>query len=93
MTTEAKNATAKRLLGIVEGGAIRPAQAFVPRGERPGVWCSSLQDWEPTATKAILDPNVRRGARRSSWNTSRARTRHRRLVVTESRRPRIESPR
>lgn len=39
------------LPAIVTHGEIVPATALVPRGVRPAVWCSTNQDWEPTATK------------------------------------------
>jgi hypothetical protein len=36
---------------IYTDGEIRPATAYVPDGERPIVWFSCREDWEPTATK------------------------------------------
>ncbi len=41
---------------------IRGAAAGVPAGERPLVWFSSRQLWEPTATKGIVVNGVRRDA-------------------------------
>ena len=38
-------------IGIMESGVILPATAKVPAGERPIVWFSSNQEWEPTSTK------------------------------------------
>lgn len=41
---------------IVQSEVILPATENVPRGEKPAVWFSLNQSWEPTATKGILDP-------------------------------------
>ena len=41
-----------RLLNIVIEGEIKPATLFVDRAEKPVVWFSFRQDWEPTATPA-----------------------------------------
>jgi hypothetical protein len=41
---------------IVQTEVILPATENVPRGEKPAVWFSLNQSWEPTATKGILDP-------------------------------------
>ncbi len=38
-------------IGIMESGVILPATAKVSAGERPIVWFSSNQEWEPTSTK------------------------------------------
>jgi len=43
-------------IGIIESGVIRPATDKVPAGERPIVWFSSNQEWEPTSTKYIMTP-------------------------------------
>ena len=48
---------------IVAGGLILPATTFVPEGEKPCVWFSTRQHWEPTATKGIVGPDgVRQNA-------------------------------
>jgi len=39
---------------IVDDGVIRPATAWVRAGERPIVWFSSNQEWEPTSTKIYV---------------------------------------
>jgi hypothetical protein len=46
--------TAQSLLKIVETGSILPATAFVAKEERPIVWFSLNQSWEPTANKLYL---------------------------------------
>ena len=38
----------------MESGVILPATAKVPAGERPIVWFSSNQEWEPTSTKLYV---------------------------------------
>lgn len=40
---------------IMAGGFILPATLHVPTGEKPIVWFSTRQDWEPSATKGIAD--------------------------------------
>jgi len=40
-----------RLKKILEDGEIRPATAGEPKGEKPAVWFSIHDDWEPTANK------------------------------------------
>ena len=40
---------------IVESELILPVFENVPRNEKPAVWFSLNQSWEPTATKGILD--------------------------------------
>jgi hypothetical protein len=42
---------------IVEDGMIKPAVACVEMREKPAVWFSTRQDWEPTANKLLLLPN------------------------------------
>jgi hypothetical protein len=42
------------LPGIREHGALTPATAHVPKDEKPAVWFSARQRWEPTAAKAGL---------------------------------------
>jgi len=44
-----------RLEGILVAGELRPATAGVPAGEKPCVWFSVNQDWEPTANKLGKD--------------------------------------
>lgn len=41
---------------IIASGAINPATAGVPVGERPAVWFSTHPVWEETANKAIVTP-------------------------------------
>lgn len=44
------------LLGRIKvDGIIRPTAAGVPAGERPAVWLSFAEHWEPTATKYMRD--------------------------------------
>lgn len=44
--------TERNFLGIARDGLIRPATAFVPRGERPAAWFTTKdQLFEPTACK------------------------------------------
>ena len=40
---------------VIESGEIRPATLYVPKNERPAVWFSLDQNWEPTAQKAWTD--------------------------------------
>jgi hypothetical protein len=47
---------------ISNDGAIVPATAHVDPPERPIVWFSANQDWEPTAAKGIVVAGVRRTA-------------------------------
>ena len=51
--------TGQRWLLIEQSGYIRPATAYVPKGEKPAVWFSSLPDWEPTATTMKADGSGR----------------------------------
>ena len=44
----------KRAL-IDAAGQLRPADAFIGPNERPAVWFSLNQRWEPTASKGIID--------------------------------------
>ncbi len=44
-------------IGIIESGVIRVATEKVPASERPIVWFSSNQEWEPTSTKYIITPD------------------------------------
>ena len=41
-----------KLRSIMEDGVIKPATARVPQGEKPVVWFSTNQEWEPTANKS-----------------------------------------
>ena len=41
------------LLGMLKDGFIRPATGLIGHGERPIVWFSKEQFWEPTVTKGI----------------------------------------
>ena len=38
---------------IIEDGLIRPATGYIPVGERPIVWFSTEQFWEPTVSKGL----------------------------------------
>lgn len=49
--------TGDKFAQIVESGEIRPAKRGVPKGERPAVWFSINQEWEPTANKLSLKPD------------------------------------
>lgn len=42
---------------IVESGEIQPSRGRVPPSERPAVWFSTEPIWEPTATKAWINPD------------------------------------
>jgi hypothetical protein len=44
----------RNFCSILTEGLIRPATARVPPGERPIVWFSTEQYWEPTVTKGWL---------------------------------------
>ncbi len=46
-----------KLLGIMDLQAIFPAVARTDEQERPAVWFSTLDRWEPTATKGIRQKN------------------------------------
>ena len=43
---------------ILESRAIEPAREFIPDSERPAVWLTYRDSWEPTATKGIIDPHT-----------------------------------
>src|SRR5947207_2911795 len=45
--------TEESLIRILASGEIRPATAGVPTDERPIVWFSSNQLWEPTSAKVL----------------------------------------
>jgi hypothetical protein len=49
--------TGRNWAGIDEKGSINPATANIAAGERPVVWFSRAEPWEPTATKAWEFPN------------------------------------
>jgi hypothetical protein len=49
--------TGNRLRAIFTDGVIKPATAFVPMSERPVVWFSTNEEWEPTANKLGRDQN------------------------------------
>lgn len=38
------------LFAIIADGLIKPATAFIPKGERPAVWFTARDRWEPTAS-------------------------------------------
>lgn len=54
---------------IVESGELRPTDSFIAKGEKPILWFSRHQDWEPTACKGVRDPVT--GTRRTltRWET------------------------
>ena len=47
------------LPAICHAGEIRQATAWVPGSERPVVWCTTRDDWEPTANKGGVDEHGR----------------------------------
>jgi hypothetical protein len=47
-----------RAKDILESGKIRPATANVPSNERPAVWFTVRDDWEPTANKRWQNSNT-----------------------------------
>jgi hypothetical protein len=47
----------KRFAQIMADGAIKPATAHVPKDERPIVWFSLNERWEPTARKMTVNPD------------------------------------
>ncbi|MBN9407231.1 MAG: hypothetical protein J0I00_17635 [Burkholderiales bacterium] len=49
---------------IDAAGELRPADAFIGANERPVIWFSLNQRWEPTASKGIIDAKT--GARRTA---------------------------
>jgi hypothetical protein len=42
---------------IDSSGILRPATAFVPEGERPAVWFTVRDTYEPTAVKMVKNPD------------------------------------
>lgn len=52
---------ADNLAKILRTGAILPATACIPQGERGVVWFSSNRDYEPTAVKGIIVDGTQRG--------------------------------
>jgi hypothetical protein len=54
---------------IVESGELLPTASFIAKGEKPILWFSQDQDWEPTACKGWIDPAT--GTRRTltRWET------------------------
>ena len=46
--------TGQGFIGVIDAGVIRPATARVAADERPIVWFSSNQEWEPTSTKIYV---------------------------------------
>jgi len=59
---------ANRLQLIIADGMIRPATAHVPANERPIVWFSRRQDWEPTAGPALKEDGIIRKATFAEMN-------------------------
>jgi len=53
-----------RLVAILESESLKPATAGIGAGERPVVWFSLNQTFEPTAAKGIVD--ARTGERRTA---------------------------
>jgi len=49
----------RTLRGIVRDGHIKPAVAGVPKGERPTVWFTVRDTFEPTACKLLMAPDGR----------------------------------
>ena len=47
----------EHLTKILTDGEIRPATTMVAVGEKPAVWFSLRDDWEPTANKLIQHPD------------------------------------
>jgi hypothetical protein len=54
--------TGDRFLRIIASRAILPATAHVEPPEIPAVWLSSAPEWEPSATKGVIEDGVRRQA-------------------------------
>jgi hypothetical protein len=48
-----------RLRQILESGFLEPARAGVPANERPILWLTRKETWEPTANKAAVDEKGR----------------------------------
>lgn len=59
--------TGKKAALILESGELRPTNCNVPAGEKPVLWFSLRQSWEPSATKGIVDS--RTGRRRDATLT------------------------
>lgn len=57
MTTAWHYTTGERFLSIVECGFLLPATALITSKERPVVWFSLNQEWEPTANKMLRSPD------------------------------------
>ena len=47
------------LVAIIADERIRRASARVSKSERKSVWFSTSDEWEPTATKGVMDPLTR----------------------------------
>jgi hypothetical protein len=47
--------TGEHLTEIMRDGCLRPTAILIDPGEHPAVWFSALQDWEPTASKLLVD--------------------------------------
>lgn len=45
----------QHIIQIDNDGVIKPATAGVPQDEKPIVWFSTNQDWEPTANKCAVN--------------------------------------
>lgn len=54
--------TGQNFLSITESGWLRPATAYVVPPEKPVLWFSLNQQFEPTALKGLADNGVYRGA-------------------------------
>jgi hypothetical protein len=65
--------TGEAFISIVESGVLRQATAFVPKNQRPVLWFSLNQDYEPTAAKAIMseDGTISFGNRESTRQLGR----------------------
>lgn len=55
--------TWEKTMQIVESGEIKPATAFVSKGEKPAVWFSTNQVWENSCNKGIIDRSQPTGRR------------------------------
>ena len=49
--------TGEKFIEIWECGFLRPTKVGIPQGERPILWLSTHQHWEPTASKALTAEN------------------------------------
>jgi hypothetical protein len=47
-----------RIDAILEDGFIRPTSIGISKGERPIVWFSTRQDWEPTITAGLAEDGI-----------------------------------